>query len=103
MARYMLFALNGPTEGEGDEAVYNDWYHTVHMPDLLALDGVISARRFKMMSNNRANWPYVATYEIETDDINAVLNEMGTKIRPFDPTFDRSKSGMVLAMEITDQ
>ncbi len=50
MARYMLFALNGPTEGEGDEAVYNDWYHAVHMPDLLALDGVIAARRFKAVS-----------------------------------------------------
>ncbi len=100
MPKYMLFALNGPTEGEGDEAVYNEWYHSVHMPDLLALDGVIAARRFKMVSNNRADWPYVATYEIETDDINAVLLAMRDNIRPFSPTFDRSKSGMVLAQEI---
>jgi hypothetical protein len=103
MARYMLFALNGPTEGAGDEATYNEWYHSVHMPDLLALDGVIAARRFKAVSSKRADWPYVATYEIETDDLAAVLKDMETKIRPFTPTFDRSKSGMVIAMEITDQ
>lgn len=102
MPKYMLFALNGPTEGEGDEAVYNDWYHAVHMPDLLSLDGVIAGRRFKMLNNNRANWPYVATYEIETDDLDRVLSDMATKIRPFDPTFDRSKSGMVLAQEIEE-
>lgn len=102
MPKYMLLALNGPTEGDGDEAVYNAWYHAVHMPDLLALDGVIAARRFKMMNNNRADWPYVATYEIETDNIEQVLADMATKIRPFDPTFDRSKSGHVLAMEIEE-
>ncbi|GGA37066.1 DUF4286 family protein [Sphingomonas psychrolutea] len=103
MAKYMLFALNGPTEGAGDEATYNAWYHSVHMPDLLALDGVIAARRFKAVSSNRIDWPYVATYEIESDDIDSVLREMRDNIRPFSPTFDRSKSGMVLAMEITDQ
>lgn len=100
MPRYMLFALNGPTEGKGDEAVYNDWYHSIHMPDLLALDGVISARRFKKVRGARIDWPYVATYEIETNDIDQVMKDMETKIRPFTQTFDRSRSGFVLAQEI---
>ena len=102
MPKYMIFALNGPTEGEGDEAVYNEWYHAIHMPDLLAVDGVIAARRYKMMSNNRADCPYVATYEIETDDLKKVLDGIANNIRPFHPTFDRSKSGMVIAQEIDE-
>ena len=72
----------------------------IHLPDLLALDGVISARRFKKVRGIRTDWPYVATYEIETDDIDRVMKDMETKIRPFTPAFDRSKSGYVLALEI---
>ena len=100
MARYLLLALNGPTDGDGDEATYNDWYDRVHLPDLLALDGVSAARRFKRIRGNRADWPYVAAYEIETDDVDAVMKAMETDIRPFTPTFDRSKSAFVLAQEL---
>jgi len=103
MPKYLLIALNGPTEGEGDEAVYNEWYNDVHVPDLLSLPGVKSARRFKKVRGNRIDWPYAAVYEIETDDIDSVMNGMATDIRPFTPTFDRSKSGFALVQEITDQ
>jgi hypothetical protein len=96
----MLIALNGPTEGAGDEETYNDWYSKVHVPDLLSLDGVTSARRFKKVRGNRADWPYAATYEIETDDIDAVMKKMETDIRPFTPKFDRTKSAFVLVQEM---
>jgi len=100
MARYLLVALNGPTEGEGDEAAYNDWYNNVHVPDLLKITGVQSARRFKVLSSKRADWPYLAAYEIETDDPDAVLAELATKPRPFTPAFDRQNSAFVLAVEM---
>ena len=102
MPKYLLIALNGPTEGEGDEATYNDWYNSVHVPDLLSLDGVKSARRYKKVRGNRIDWPYAAVYEIETDDIDRVMGQMATDIRPFTPTFDRTKSGFALVQEITD-
>jgi hypothetical protein len=97
MAKYILLAMNGPTTGEGDEETYNRWYDDVHVPDLLAVSGIISARRFKVLKSSMP-WPYVAAYEIETDDLPAVLAEMETTPRPFDPTFDRSVSGHILAM-----
>lgn len=100
MPKYMLIALNGPTEGEGDEATYNDWYNQVHLPDLMEVTGVRSARRFKVVSSKRADWPYVAAYEIETDDLAGTMKEMEIKPRPFTPTFDKSRSAFVLAMEI---
>jgi hypothetical protein len=95
----MLLALNGPTP-DGDEAVYNDWYDNVHVPDLEALDGVLSARRFKVLQGNGTSHPYLAAYEIETDDLGAVMNDMTNKLRPFDPNFDRSTSNFILAQAI---
>jgi hypothetical protein len=97
MAKYILLALNGPTAGEGDEDAYNRWYDEVHVPDLLAVSGVISARRYKVLKSD-TSWPYVAAYEIETDDLQAVFAEMETKPRPFDPSFDRAVSGHILAV-----
>jgi hypothetical protein len=99
MAKYLLLALNGPTDGEGDEARYNRWYDEVHIPDLLALDGVTSARRYKVVRGS-VPWPYVAAYEIETDDLPALMQAMTDEPRPFDPTFDRSRSGHILAIAL---
>ena len=99
MARYMLIAMNGPTDGEGDEAAYNRWYDEVHVPDLEAIDGVLSARRFEVVRRHRAPWPYVAVYEIETDDVDALMKRMETEPRPFTPAFDRSVSAMLFAIE----
>ena len=100
MAKYLLVALNGPTKGEGDEAAYNDWYSNVHVPDLLQVAGVQWARRFKVLNCKRADWPYLAVYEIETDDPGAVMAELETKPRPFTPAFDRQNSAFVFAVEI---
>ena len=69
MPRYLLVALNGPTDGPDDETTYNRWYDDIHVPDLEAIPGVVSAKRYKVERSNRAPWPYVAAYEIETDDL----------------------------------
>lgn len=100
MPKYLLIALNGPTEGEGDEKTYNDWYSDIHLPDLLTVKGVKSARRYRVVRNKKADWPYAAVYEIESDDPDELLGRIYEGIRPFTPTFDRSKSAFVLAEEI---
>ena len=41
MARYLLIAFNGPTQGEGDEQAYNDWYNKVHAVDLMKVTGSV--------------------------------------------------------------
>jgi hypothetical protein len=99
MTRYMLLALNGPTP-DGDEEAYNRWYDEVHVPDLESLDGVNSARRFKVIQGNGTPHPYLAAYEIETDDLGKLMDAMTNDIRPFDPNFDRSKSHFILAQAI---
>ena len=102
MARYVLIANNGPTDGEDDDADYNRWYDEVHVPDLLAVPGITSARRFRVVMSRRSTPPYLALYEIETDDLQSVMDHMGSGIRPFPPTFDGEHSEFVVAMALDD-
>ena len=103
MARYLLLAMNGPTDGEGDEETLEKWYREEHLPDFRKIAAVKSARRFKTLRGKipgrDAPWPYVAAYEIETDDMAAVSAELA-KLQNFHPTLDRSQSANIMAMEI---
>ena len=90
MARYILLALNGPTEGEGHDEEYNKWYSEVHVKDLLATPGVVSAQRYKVVQGN-VEWPYVAAYQIEADDLGDVFQALGKTAATF-PTSSTAAS-----------
>ncbi len=103
MAKYVLVALNGPTPGS-DPAELERWYNEVHMPDLKSVKGIRTARRFKIVRghfNHEELWPSLAIYEIETDDLAEVSKGMQTQCRPFHPSFDRSKSAHVFALQVS--
>ena len=79
-----MIVFSNPVAGR--EAEYNDWYQNVHLKQVLALAGFKSAQRFRLalnMSQDRAAHPYLAIYEIETDDLAAVMqavqNTAGTE------------------------
>jgi hypothetical protein len=75
MARYKMVVLSHPTEGR--EAEYNDWYQNVHLGQVVAFRGFKSAQRFKLVRPlvERQTYPYAAIYEIETDDLDGILQE----------------------------
>lgn len=106
MPKYILVAMNGPTPGEGDMETYNRWYEEVHIPDLLSVEGITSARRFEVVRGKVPGapdlWPYVALYEIETDDLAKISKGMQTQCRPFDPTFDRSNSAHLFCLQVSE-
>ena len=79
MARDVLVVPSAAKPGRDDE--YNEWYDTRHLADLLALPGVISGKRFDAdpASPGTLPGPYLAIYEIETDDVNAFLAAMGQR------------------------
>ena len=52
---------------------YNTWYDEVHLRELVALDGFVSARRLRPVDGDG---PYVALYEIEGDNLQAILDNM---------------------------
>lgn len=99
MTRYVLLALNGPSKDENDEAIYHKWYEEVHMPDLLTVPEVKSARRYKTVHSS-TDWRYVAVYEIETDDLARTTEAMRNAMRPSDPSLDKGEAGQILAVEI---
>jgi hypothetical protein len=78
MARYVFVVSSNPVEGREDE--YNDWYSNRHLGDLLALPGVVSARRFALADAQVGAVPqtfkYLALYEIETDDASNFFSEL---------------------------
>jgi hypothetical protein len=47
-------------------ADYHKWYNEVHMPEIVAIDGFQSARRFEPVGEDG---PFICIYEIEADDV----------------------------------
>lgn len=72
MAKGIILVESRPSSPERDRE-YNTWYDDIHLPQLVALPGFVSARRFRPAD---ADAPYVAIYEIEGDDLQAVLDNM---------------------------
>ena len=75
MKKYTMVVLTNPVAGKEDQ--FNDWYTHRHVNDVVAIPGFVSAQRFKMVSPLAQNpWRYCAIYEMETDDPNAVVQEL---------------------------
>jgi hypothetical protein len=79
MPKAVLLAFTGP-KSQAVEDEYNQWYDSVHLRDVLAVEGVRSATRFKLaadqMFDDDAPGEYLAIYEIEADDLAAVGRAM---------------------------
>ncbi|GEM31280.1 hypothetical protein NN3_22870 [Nocardia neocaledoniensis NBRC 108232] len=82
MTRYQYAVLTNPVEGREDE--FNEWYTNTHVRDVLRIPGFVSAQRFELSSDGQRAagphpWRYFALYEIETDDLPAVLDELARR------------------------
>jgi hypothetical protein len=66
------------------EDEYNDWYDNTHVPEICAVPGFVSARRYKVHSpagaegapGGAAAPAYLAIYEIDADDLEVPLAEL---------------------------
>lgn len=56
------------------EADYHSWYDRTHLAQILSVDGVVSARRF---APTNGDGPFVAIYELDCDDLDAVVARLG--------------------------
>jgi hypothetical protein len=61
----LLFAFSNPVEGREDD--FNTWYDDVHLPDVLKIPGVMSARRYTLAPGARSPHRYLAVYEVDGD------------------------------------
>ena len=95
MSNYKMIVMSRPAAGREDE--YNEWYQNVHLGELVALPGFKSARRFRFARSlvEGETYPYMSIYAIETDDIDAVLNNLRG-------TAERGALTMSDAIDLTD-
>jgi len=91
--RYTFVVMTSPVSPERDEE-FNQWYDDVHLKDVLMVPGIVSARRLKLSGDQivegaavrlsaedaasavAQGYPYLALYEIESDDPFTVLSEI---------------------------
>jgi hypothetical protein len=95
MSRYFFVVLTNPVEGREDE--YNDWYDNTHLDDVLALEGFVSAQRFRFVPKEPTQTVphrYLAIYEIETDDLEAthqkLVDTARTEAMPFSDALEQT-------------
>ena len=66
------------------EDAFNEWYDTVHLPDLLAIEGFLGARRYKLSGppppNQEPAARYLAVYELASDDTRAMMKHLGGEL-----------------------
>jgi hypothetical protein len=65
-----MLVLASPAAGR--EAEFNRWYDDEHLPQMLAIDGFVRARRYRAMTPTGqapAAHGYVTIYEIEVDAV----------------------------------
>ncbi|OBI91561.1 DUF4286 family protein [Mycobacterium asiaticum] len=72
MAKGIIYVETYPSSPDREQE-YNTWYDEIHLSELVAVDGIVSARRLRPVDGQG---PYIALYEIEGDDLAAILQAM---------------------------
>ena len=89
MADHILVVMSEPTEGQVD--TFNNWYDTVHLPEMLTVPGVVAARRYQAGPALGAEPPrrFLAIYEIN-GSVEDALAAIGAAAPGFNvsPAFD---------------
>jgi hypothetical protein len=96
MKKYTYVVLTRPVAGKENE--YNDWYDNRHLADVVAVPGFTGAKRYRAASEvsgiGDPQMPYLALYNIETDDLQGTLDAMtarsGTDAMPISDALDTS-------------
>ncbi|WP_323810057.1 hypothetical protein [Sphingobium baderi] len=96
MKDYCFVVFTKPVAGQDVE--YNRWYDTRHVPDVLAVPGFVSARRYA--ADVEGGRQYLALYGMKADDPEAVLADLsaraGTERMPMSPALDNESISAVL-------
>jgi hypothetical protein len=79
MGKYVMLVQSQPRPGQDEE--YHRWYDQEHVPDLLKIPGIIAGTRYAALPTDfpSPDHPNLAIYEIEADDIGAVMAEFNRR------------------------
>ena len=76
MAKWLLVGETNCNDATR-EAEFNDWYDNIHLPDVLETPGFIRATRYENTEPSEGKGKFLATYEIETDDLDQTMKALG--------------------------
>ncbi|MEU4430648.1 hypothetical protein ACH474_07575 [Nocardia rhamnosiphila] len=77
MPRGILYVESWPNS-PAETAEYHRWYTDVHIGEMLAIEGIVGARRLEPLAGDGG---FIALCEIEADDLEAVQARMGARAR----------------------
>ena len=72
MAKWLLVVETNCADA-ARETEFNEWYDKTHLPDVLETPGFIRATRYENTAPSEGQAKFLATYEIETDDIDRFM------------------------------
>jgi hypothetical protein len=80
MARYALMSLASPMPGQAE--AYKVWHEHHHVPEVLAVPGVLNCRRFETAGcfAGDGRWSLMSIYDIETEDFDGLLEELKRRL-----------------------
>jgi hypothetical protein len=76
MAKGIMYVESMPVSPDR-EADYHNWYNDTHLAEIVAVDGIVSARRFAPIDGTG---PFISIYELDCDDLEGAeqrLAELG--------------------------
>ncbi|MGI5218784.1 hypothetical protein [Nocardia sp. CA-290969] len=77
MPKGILYVESRPSSPEEIDE-YHRWYAGTHIGEMLEIEGIVSARRLEPVAGDGS---FIALYEIEADDLEAVRARMGERAR----------------------
>ena len=82
MAKHVFLSLLNAQSGKDEE--FNNWYHDVHLPEVLTIPGFAGAQRFKLsaaqLPGMETRWKYLVIYEINGDTPAHALAELAARM-----------------------
>ncbi|MET0545487.1 MAG: hypothetical protein ABWZ40_04170 [Caulobacterales bacterium] len=101
MPRYTMVVMTNPKPGQEEE--FNHWYTNIHLKEVCEVPGIKSARRFKHsrglpegagLDAIKTGTEYLALYEIETNNIDAVLKSLTDSVDKMNMTDSMQMRGL---------
>ena len=68
MERWLLTVESNAVDPSREKEL-NEWYDSIHVPDILETPGFVRAVRYENTNPSDGQGKFVAMYEIETDDL----------------------------------
>ena len=116
MPRSLMLAFTSPTSAETEDA-YNHWYDTKHLHDVVGIEGVVAATRYKLAHGIETlpgvggpTQQYLAVYELEAEteaELDAFCGNLRAALAggqaDIAPTLDMADLGASLALPIGER